>query len=561
MTTPAELPMHENGNFDPDAMRLLDEELAAFTASHGFLPKVTEALAPANIPLYTVGLPAEDERYEQEECEARRLAIRRLNEGWSCTFDPQAYAGINRRESLRDRPDITQENIENMRIYARNGLRFAPTMPYILARLQFLYAAESPPVWDVEELIITELPPQDLEELYAGPPPDGLTFFELSEDMRALQPPDLSKELLDRRFENFADLAQLGIVSIICEDLARYGLALNHPIRKMVQQTEKYRADMLSDDLPRKQGVLNGLADFYRAEAGRLNSGSRTRAMVGLLGARSRALSVSVDEYLQFFANVYTNLGYELPPLLRPPVEEPVAAEPEPPARVSQPAGAVAVTAMVEAPTIEEAPTRPFLDEAEQAELEARSDAIAQEMQKRLGGWQLSNTQRERQALSPLASLLAAGLEVPDESGVGTWRLDPLPMTYACAVADTIGQLHRLTQRYDAPAARQAVADALETRRELAAAWETLRDEAWERGAVAITKPSIPNLAEFMQRVANQWHVYRAAIEQTWPNYDEETRSALGDIWQLLPPPEPGSPYATLLEDYERRYKLEFGDR
>lgn len=274
------------------------------------------------------------------------------------------------------------------------------------------------------------------------------------------------------------------------------------------------------------------------------------KQVLGLLSKHARVVTTRSDEFLQFFANAYDALGYDLPPILQYEEEQQAeittSASREP--AVQEVVAAVVIAAAVEIPEDEPTVLEPTASTETIQEINELRTELTTRIENAAQPWRLSRRKLKENGLDQLQVILRAGVGVESPiEGMGEWGpLAPMTADRAAMFLGTLVRIKELGQtRQGREAVQQALAEAAEERRSLIDAANMLSAYAADEHHSAYIRPNHPHdpLRE-LQLVADNWHIYSRLFNQVAPE------GFAGNVWQHLPEPQPNSRYAALLQEY-----------
>ncbi len=530
---------------EPEAGALrnsLTEHLAAIPLSS----EVITALSPDTMALSFLGLTSCDLTYGRNELKRRCAAI--------LTFTSLARAlsvqmGGGGRQAARSRTEEQDKDtlprgtsawmIAHVERSVGLGVRRSEALSPLLLRMQLLYRQESPPVLDEEALKNFRLPSEDNQELFgAAEAPEGADFDLHAAWIREVCGVDLSEETLNARFNTFVGLAQFELTWLTMDDLlvtARISRASG-----IKQFLAKYVGEILEGNLLHMQRTMYKIAKELRIRADAAKQGPNRR-LLSLLTNRVQHTADNLDEYLQFFANIYHSLGYDVPPLL---LEEVVVEETPTPRQIAVTtlAGSAATQVTIVPPDMAPAPPE---DLPEEEPLPTPDPQILEEVAWRAEAWQtnadtvndawrLNNKGVKNAGLEALHLSLTLGFN----NASGHRIIEPLPRDSARELVGVLAHLDRLAQRKDRAAAEEEIRSALSLSRELQAGAAHIRAFAAEHGV------PLPHLSgalvteDHLRRLAQNWPAYRQLILSTWPPAEAAAVAArLESFVQIALPP------------------------
>lgn len=509
----------------------LADELAARAAVDPLVASVREAMDPATIPLFYLGLQDLDITFSRYAVDHRRGALEDI-----VPIQEQFYEGSLPRRGITKASltramekwyEKTQErgwrlgdpealrpktNIQQIQAVERAGLNRSAALRPLLTNLQCLYFGQCAPVWDEGEAPAPTLSEKDAQHLFGSPTvPEDFSFESFAERVALVNDLNLSREMLDARFNSFIGVASFELTRISLENLILFAQVTNGAAKIVQRIIVDYQEVLLGADITGKQEMMTKAARIMHSQA-RVIPGARHRQAVHLLGSSLENTAVSMDEWLQFFTNVYETLDLELPPLLNyNEVEEP----PEP---VPVVLGTTTVSRVVEVEPAREEPETVVAHEPDPEIIEmvaARTAALTQEIQQFTASWRLSSKVLKQQGLDPLVRRLVDGLRNP----LGQVLLDPRPKDNALEVVGMLANLNRLAQRFDAKGLKQHFEGAAKQRETLLAAGMSVRQLAADNGVNGPSFPHIIDIRAHMQLLAKDWNAYRQLILNAWhPN-------------------------------------------
>jgi len=220
---------------------------------------------------------------------------------------------------------------------------------------------------------------------------------------------------------------------------------------------------------------------------------------------------------LQFFANVYTTLGFDLPPLL---LEDPVAPEPPPaaPTRTPTSIGAAAVGIKMPAsykrqrPTDIQQPQVPATNPELASQLEQRIETRKNNAQPLIDAWRLTPKAAKAAGLEQVVRTLTLGFEGP----TGQQLLAPLPKDVAQETLGIMATLYRLSQRLPVEDVQDYIRCSNRLCNDLRQGGEILQQFAAANGLPYTETVQLPDLRR-INRIANNWNAFRQLILAKWP--------------------------------------------
>jgi hypothetical protein len=494
--------------------------------------------------MYCVGLPDDDQAYLRSSAAAKTGALDTFTKLWVAIYGDVATIRPGMRLPGRGpetqfmenmglfwEPGDMQTTIRRLTTAKGQGLAVSNIFWFNMQRLQCIYYAQSPPVWEDEQLIANNLSPGDLTALLGVrdevPGKTGVPFSLLATRIRELYGTDLSPEALNERFEDFSGMSQLLMSTIILDDIDSFARGSERRTKIALDLVHTYKDDLVSDDLLRKRQILLELSDVVQTYMLGMKKGP-ARRLFGLMTARMRGAVTNVDEFLQFFTNVYdASPEFVLPALLLKEVVQPkkVVAEktaralgvgvarevrpsaPKPSPKVSERSGAAAST-------VQEAVA---VDPQVLAKIRRRSEILQRQADKVLGPWRMQAKARKGR-FGEMQRQLTGGCS----NAVGE-RL-ALDKDHAQQTVDILARIHALATRPDATPEQvlAEIAKAKDQHAKFMTASSKLRNFARSSGATEeVTPPDIlkVDIAPRLQVVAAKWSIIEQLIINTWPAY------------------------------------------
>jgi hypothetical protein len=518
---------------------------------------VKAAYLPGTVSLFHSGLPATDARYHEGALELRITNITDYNQRINDIYGDGSFSfeldkiPKDDRYILQPSAALLTQAIRQSKIIQEKGLLSCPGVGIILSTVQFLYYPIADTVWELDKQPV-EIPESDLEILYGTDFPESVSLAEIAERVHTNQELDFSKETLDQRFEAFVGLLNLDLSRMVLLGLSELHFTRGAISDEFTKSALQHKDVILSDDLLAKQQILYELGKRYSSNTRGTNLQKKAAVLQGsILGT----LAQSSKEFLQYFKNIYTGLGYELPALLTEAEQPPVAETPTPPPALARAAGQKAiskVTATVEVPAeeIEEiVETKPTASPEVIEEINTLKTELSGRIEEADRPWRLSKKRQKGLELDTLQDRLRNGAYTTAHvEGMGDWT--PLAPMTADRVALLLGTLSRITEVGQSDNGREAVQqlleNAAETHRQLIEATEILGAYADNAHHASYSRPNRPhNPIDSLQYVADYWHIFSDLLQTTGP------QNFAGNVWQYLPEPRPTSRYAALLREYQ----------
>jgi hypothetical protein len=509
---------------------------------------VRAAYQPETVTLFDSGMPATDARYHQGSLELRAINIadyqKRVTDIYTLgSFSPD-LKGITAedREVLRTPAPALRQSIQQAQMVQERGLQSCPGVTVVLSTIQFLYYPVAEPVWEMEKHPV-KLPEADLRTLYGADIPESLSLADITERVHSDRELDFSQEMLDKRFETF-----VGLINLDLSRMTLLGLSELHAVRgatsnEFIQFAQQHKDVILSDDLLSKHKLLYELGKRYsRHPRGGTQLQKRASAIQGVI---FNTLAHNSEEFLQYFKNVYINLGYELPSLLQ---QEEVPVEEAPPTPVVAQIAANTVVrqlAVVEEPIIEE--VEPAIAPEIVNAIEVQKTEISGLVEESDKPWRLSRKKLKELQLDKLRGQLCEGAHAEAQlEGMGDW--DPLaPMTadQTAMLLGTLVRIEEVGQKRGRGAVGQLLEQATKTHHELIDTIDMLISRANDEGYATFIRPNRPyDPLNGLQYVADNWHIFSQLLLNMAPE------NFAGNVWQYLPEPREHSRYAALLREY-----------
>jgi hypothetical protein len=434
---------------------------------------------------------------------------------------------------------IMSPRLEIIEAEVNNGLWIGDSTDQSLLRLQYLYCEATDPVWTDDEIDFLELSANDLASIYENNPPKELRLTELAAKKAEVHGFDLTQETLDARFQTFIGLINVDLSIAILKELRIYAATSVANNKKAVTMADTHKELLYSDDFLGKQKVLEALSVKFN-DISQGSAGIHRKALK-VLGAHARAMTTRSNEFLQFFTNIYTALGYELPSDLQHEEEVPDQVELAPKS-APQRAAEIATSKVVE--VIEPEPTAsPEVIES----INNTRAQLAERVEEATAPWRLSRRRLKELQLDGLQGQLRAGARTEAVvEGMGDWT--PLAPMTADRVALLLGTLVRVEEA-GRKEGREGVLATLESARTtyntLYNAIGILSAEASDEHHTQYIRPNYPhNPLESLQYVADNWHIFGQLLQTMAPH------NFAGNVWQYLPEPRAHSRYATLIREY-----------
>jgi hypothetical protein len=498
-----------------------EARLTDFAGKHEIPDEVASALGASALPLLFTGLPRDDIRNGLRGITLRHATLDQAERQAQVILDLFAddIESWTRASVEWDHYGASSRSpIPSLRRAQHYGLVRAPMLWLTGAYLQFLYANESPAVDDPKHLQMTEVPNEDLADLFGvdGAPPD-LDFFTLAQAVRKAYGADLSRQTLDARLETFVNIARFDFNRLLVADvLAVFGL---HHTLLARQLYREYGAGIMARPIAYSQQVMRNIADLYLDTARSMRSGPAREGM-SILHRRMHRTATDVDEYLQFFTNVYVTLGYDLPPVLLEvdPPEVPKLVPDRTPAaprratvmprqRAQRAVAAPKPTPLP--PPAEPAPPPPDPTLVQEAVWRAQTwqdnaDAL-------LNHWRVTPKVIRQAGLDQLRRHLATGFD----NAVHVQIIPPTPD--ANDLIGVIRTLNRLAERHEPEEVVTQTLDTIALCDALRAGSSILRQWAQSHNLPRPALPELTNIRFQMSRLAGNWPHFRQLILHAWP--------------------------------------------
>ncbi len=326
---------------------------------------------------------------------------------------------------------------------------------------------------------------------------ESVTEYQLASKLRDLGVVDLSKDLLDARFEHFSKIIQLEASTLFLSDLQ--WLALMGGRRQALLLSRRHRQNITADDFDHKMEMMEELTAAFRDVSFRERDPEAKRFLQAL-SKRAQVTSSSLRSSLEGFRPVYENLGYSLPPELMIPEPEgilKISIQPElPPVEITT-------------PTIEKPLNRTLENEIASQGEAANQQAIALAHE-----WRLST--KQRRDLRKVQLELTRGFV----DFAGRQLLPPMSKDEAQRIVDYLHKVNTIVlSREDA---QRALNDHLSRIRSLNEDITLIRVVAKE-GNVDFTPPFVEPVEAYLKLFRTEWNTYRQLILKAWPHYEGVT--------------------------------------
>jgi hypothetical protein len=528
-----------------------EEVLTELVAAIDAPESVRAAYASETMALFDIGLPDRDQAMHESALGDRLRILDTYKVAVNDAYTQQTFTpgrkGMRKTDSgfRQYTVDDHRGGVEHIEKHLGLGLRGCLGVRPALAGLQILYYAESAAVWDIEEETDALLTEADLALLYRdGDQPDAPTIADVAAKIRSLGTIDLSKETLDKRFNTFVGLTNIDLSVRVLAELSEWALLNIANDKRAIKVATENQGILLSDNLLAKQELLYGLGDKLKNYL-TPSTPKLLRRIVGLFGARARSVAQNTDEFLWFFRNVYTSLGYDLPAILQDEEQEStVHALPG----VVQTAASTSVRQVV---AVEELTVTEEIEPTASPEVIEEISTLKTELSGRIEEadrpWRLSKKRQRELGLDEMQSALRAGARTEATvEGMGNWTpLAPMTADRAALLLGTLVRIEEVGQRQGREAVQKLLERATEEHHTLIDAAEILGAYADSEHHKTYSRPNRPyNPAEDLQYVADYWHIFGDLLQTAGP------QNFGGNVWQHLPEPRPTSPYAALLREY-----------
>lgn len=317
------------------------------------------------------------------------------------------------------------------------------------------------------------------------------TKNELALKLREINAIDLSKDLLDKRFEHFLAVAQFEASSLFLQDLVYLESIGSRRQAKVLSR--KYKQELESNDYERKIDMHTDLYNAFLHQAEKERD-PQVRKLLHTLATRAQCTSEQLQSLISDFGKVYSALNYEPPEDLQ-----------------TKDTDQSILIKQLDGPKLISSDQPKDIDENISNEIFEHSNNLYNNIEEFSQEWRLSAKQRREANLSKIQRELVMGFK----DYTNRELLPPIAKSDAQIIVDCLYKLNSLD-----PEEAKGILDSFTNKQRALEDDLQLIKLVAEESRINIALPDIFHLTEYLSMFQGEWQSFRQLILKTWPNFE-----------------------------------------